>query len=165
MKKSMTDFLSQQNTKLYRFAYSLIPDELQAEQILVDAVSGLLLEQADLIERICFNREIEEKKEMLNQFLLVEVYRLIFKISCKRWSQVEGGVRIPRFYAAFYHLTLSDRALLFLYHYGQLSLLQISEIVGMDIAWTQKREKQLEQILYQEIMVDEEEIALNGVYE
>lgn len=163
----MNDFLSSYHSKLYRFAYALIPDELQAEQLLVDAIEVFLTEQHDFIERIAgrSGRKQIQDRTMVWSYFLQELYRHIFVLSCKRWSQVEGGIKIPRFYSAFYHLTLSDRALLYLYHYGQFELTAIAEIVGSTLELTKKREKQLEQVLYQEIMVDEDQLNFTGVYE
>ncbi len=158
----MNDFLSQSATKLYRFAYALIPDELQAEQLVVDAVCTVMREQQVIISRLLVHRE---REQVLYPYLIIEFYRQIFWLSCKRWGQVEDGVSIPASYATYYHLTLSDRALLYLSSYGQLSAPQIADIVGVDEDFAKNREEQLEQVLYQEIMVSDEEINFVGIYE
>lgn len=162
MKKSMNDFLSTNTSKLYRFAYSLIPDELQAEQLVVDAIGTVLREQHLITMRLMRHKD---RDEVLWPYLMIEFYRHIFTLSCKRWGQVEDGVKAPRSYELFYHLTLSDRALLFLSNYGHCSWRQLADIIGVEEDWVKNREEQLTQMLYQEIMVSDEDLKFAGVYE
>lgn len=42
--KYLESYLQKLNPELYRFAYALVPDDLQAEQLVIDALNALIIE-------------------------------------------------------------------------------------------------------------------------
>lgn len=98
---------------LYQFAYALVPNELAAEQLVLQAYQAYLLERKDL-------------NETMELFLFQRLYYLA-QSKCH-------NIRTPQLrteLAPFYSLESTQRAILFLKHKTQFSLDQMEKIVNL----------------------------------
>lgn len=119
--------------KLYRFAYHLIPDDLQAEQLVVDSLNAYLLKERKSILRRDFN--LDSKKE--TQILRRAVYKGILKYMCdigsRRSVQLLEQMKVtkPAEYEAFYALDSRIRFVIALRYDAQFTVDEIEEVVSM----------------------------------
>lgn len=115
MDSSFTEkYLHSLSPKLYSFAYALIPDDLQAQQIVLDAYSLLFIKNLDL-----------DEKDSILSLLLAHIYLL----GKKRAVQLEGSVTTNS--SQFYTLNVTERAVLFLRHHFDLDYSKIAPILDM----------------------------------
>ena len=109
--KELENYLKTLQPDLFSFSYILIPDDLQASQLIVDAIANVLIDRRELIDRILKNEKVETEKTELNHYL----YRAIYLLARKRFHQIKSSMNLNNL-EAFYHLELDERALLFLKH-------------------------------------------------
>lgn len=122
-------YLNRINSELFSFSFALIPDELQAHQVVVDSICVLMLRETSLIRELA--DETERKREIkklsnIRKFL----YKNILKLGKKRFRHVEAGLNAGTEFAPFFCLGLEDKAVLFLKHKTVFSLDDISWIFG-----------------------------------
>lgn len=100
--------------KLYGYAYALVPDELMAEQILVDATSVSLMKEKNLL--ISFSQEIATKKEALlfKKKLQLNLIKEVWFLAKKRSSELPPRFKYPENFNSFYELDLLQRSALYL---------------------------------------------------
>lgn len=119
--------------KLYRFAYDLIPDDLQAEQLVIDSLNAYLLKEKKSILR----REVDftDKKDTLTQRRAVfkGILRYMGDIGSRRAGQLNEQMKLirPQEFAAFYNLEPKIRFVIALRYDAQFSAEEIEEIVQM----------------------------------
>lgn len=113
-------YLESQTPKLYSFAYALIPDDLQAQQIVLDAHSLLFLKEQDL----------EESEDSILFTLLCHIY----KLGLKRLGQLEGSLSFRENSPQFYQLSIAQRGVLFLSHQLELDSNKMAIILGVSVA-------------------------------
>jgi DNA-directed RNA polymerase specialized sigma24 family protein len=117
--------------KLYPFAYSLIPDDLQAEQLVVDALNTYLLKERKRI----LNREIDlsHKKEslILRKSYFKGILRYLCDIGVRRSIQFNEQMKVmrPEEYSSYYSLAPKVRFVLSLRYTGPFTVEEIEEIV------------------------------------
>jgi DNA-directed RNA polymerase specialized sigma24 family protein len=117
--------------KLYQFAYSLIPDDLQAEQLVIDAVNAYLLKEKKWITA----REVDLANKKSTQILRKTVFKSVLKymadIGQRRALQLTEQMRLtrPAGYDAFYNLDPKVRMTLRLRYEAQFSVEDITEIL------------------------------------
>ncbi len=100
----------------YSFAFVLIPDDLQASQLVVDSISQLLISDREILLK-----KINDKKWMKES-----VGQKIFELAQKRFSQIRLGIDLVNEHKEnFYKLDIEERAALFL---KEVSKLQYEEI-------------------------------------
>lgn len=109
--KELESYLKTLHPDLYSFSYILIPDDLQASQLIVDAIANVLIDRRELIDRILKSEKAEAEKIELKNFL----FRAIYLLARKRFHQIKSSMNLHNL-EAFYHLELDERALLFLKH-------------------------------------------------
>ena len=111
MDKTEKDFYLSLSQKYYALAFNLIPDELQASQLLVDALHRVGL---------------EERQEDGNEINEARYVKAIFQLAKKRIHHQVA----PKQTAAYFHLNLFERAVLYLSHKKRLEPSRISEYLG-----------------------------------
>ncbi|GEM_PF-1240172 len=102
------------NEKLYQMAYCLIPDDLQAEQLVIDGVNAFLLKEAKWVAQFT-DGEVDPKKAAgLRRQLLKKILRFQFEIGQKRSFQLIEQYRtdIPSAFKKFYDLDVRVRAVM-----------------------------------------------------
>jgi len=117
--------------ELFSFGYALIPDDLQAGQLVIDALASFsalnkekLMELTDAnddeLQKICFG-EIKR-----------QIYRNMFQIGKRRCEQLPAICQEKNKFQAFYKLSVSKRAILFLKQKALVSLSDIEFITGIE---------------------------------
>ncbi len=115
-------YLSSQFNTLYSFAYNLIPDELQASQVCIDAISTLLLEDADIIDDFQNGR-----KEDLE--IRIKLNRYAYNLCQKRENQLPPLMKGDNPHNKFYELDLQKRAIISLRENSAFSIEEIEKII------------------------------------
>ena len=105
-------FLSILSSDLYSFAFILIPDDLQAGQLVVDAMQAYLITNKKNLEDF-----FQTKSSDLNVFfapIKKEVLKLIYELAKKRFHQIRLSIEDISKKEGFYHLELEEKAAIFL---------------------------------------------------
>jgi len=119
--------------KLYRFAYTLIPDDLQAEQLVIDSINAYLLKERKSI----LKREVDITSKKETQILRRTYFKSILKYLCdigvRRSLQLSEQMKVlrPKEFAPFYSLEPKVRFVISLRYEAQFSVEEIEEIVQM----------------------------------
>jgi DNA-directed RNA polymerase specialized sigma24 family protein len=119
--------------KLYRFAYTLIPDDLQAEQLVIDSINAYLLKERKSIMK----REVDITSKKETQILRRTYFKSILKYLCdigvRRSLQLSEQMKVlrPSEFAPFYTLEPKVRFVISLRYEAQFSVEEIEEIVQM----------------------------------
>jgi len=119
--------------KLYRFAYTLIPDDLQAEQLVIDSINAYLLKERKSIMK----REVDMTSKKETQFIRRTYFKSILKYLCdigvRRSLQLTEQMKVlrPSEFAPFYALEPKVRFVISLRYEAQFSVEEIEEIVQM----------------------------------
>lgn len=114
--------------KLFSFAYSLIPDELQAEQMVIDAYSLFIIREKETIESYQLDPNRRGDRTKFKKFLLKCILRDILKIALKRATQL-GQFKSEENFQAYYLLDISERATLFMRDVLGLELAEVQEVM------------------------------------
>jgi hypothetical protein len=117
--------------KLYSMAHGLLPDDLQAEQLVIDSINAFLVkESSSLLKR---GVKTTDKKEV--QLLRRNYYKMILKnlsdIGARRSFQLKEQMQIetPENYGAFYALEPKIRLALKLRFEANFSVDEIQDIL------------------------------------
>lgn len=117
--------------KFYSFAYALVPDELQAEQMVIDAYAVFLVREKKFITEFKYTGDKKEKS-ILKKFLMAHMVGELYKMGLKRSSQLRILTqRDHGQYSSFYQLKTNQRAILFLKESFKYSIEGIQEILGL----------------------------------
>ena len=117
--------------KLYRFAYILIPDDLQAEQLVIDAFNAYLLKEKKNILR----KEVDilsKKEAQFNRRIHFKgILRYMSEIGVRRSLQLSEQLKVmrPIEYAAYFCLEPKIRFVMSLRYDAQFSVEEIEEIL------------------------------------
>ncbi|MCY4524279.1 MAG: hypothetical protein OXB84_06035 [Halobacteriovoraceae bacterium] len=123
-------FLKGLNSELFSFSHALIPDDLQAQQLVVDAVHLLTVEEWELMLDYL---SLKENQGMSISFQLKKVaYKIVFNMAKRRLEQLKGGLRGLSEYAPFFVLDINQRAVLFLKYKTNFGFKFMEEIVEKD---------------------------------
>lgn len=119
--------------KLYRFAYTLIPDDLQAEQLVIDSINAFLLkEKKSIMNR---NLDLASKKEtqLLRRVYFKSILKYLCDIGTRRSVQLSEQMKVirPKEFAPFYSLEPKVRFVISLRYEAQFSVEEIEEIVQL----------------------------------
>lgn len=121
-------FIQNLSPDLYSFAYILIPDDLQATQLMIDAVGVVMIEKISILEK--WMLVIKEKSEAINEEIKKLLFRAIFEISKKRINQLKLSLTPPEGDNAFFQLDFEAKAALYLKVRGELDLNAIEFVMG-----------------------------------
>ncbi|MBY0414349.1 MAG: hypothetical protein K2Q18_09295 [Bdellovibrionales bacterium] len=129
MKKlDLEKFIQNLSTDLYSFAFILIPDDLQATQLMIDAVSTFLIQKKSLIAKwSSFNKE-----ELLGHGhdIKIHLYKSMYELSKKRYSQLRLSFKDFEENSGYFSLEFDDKAALFLKERTNFSVDVIEFILG-----------------------------------
>ena len=123
-------FLKKLNPELFSFSHALIPDDLQVQQLVVDAVHLLVVEEWELMFDFLSLKQ-NAGESILFQLKKI-VYKNVFNMAKKRSEQLRGGLRGLVKYAPFFQLDINQRAVLFLKHKTEFGFEIIEEVIGKD---------------------------------
>lgn len=117
--------------KLYRFAHALIPDDLQAEQLVVDGLNAFLLNEQKEIARREVNVEDKKDQQVLGRIYFKGILQHMGSIGARRSGQLleQMKVSIPENHTSFYSLEAKIRAAIYLRYEAQLSVDEIEDVL------------------------------------
>ena len=113
---------------LFSFSYALIPDELQAQQIVTDALTVLVLRHQELIENIFVGDA--DTRERKDRFIKVALFESTYSLASKRERQLNIGKGEESL--SFYLLPVESRALLFLTYKTNFTQNEYADILSRD---------------------------------
>lgn len=114
---------------LYSFAYVLIPDDLQASQLMIDCVQSFIIQKRPMIERMILT------KNKLVRNLLDEtksnLFQILFELAKKRYQQLKMSFSAVEQSGGFFALEFEEKAVLYLKEKAAMDLDQIEFITGL----------------------------------
>ncbi len=131
MSEHIKQFFKIKSTELYPFAYSLLPDDLQAGQLVLDAIDLILVDK-DFSDKFT---EYYDDQELLrkDQFMITTaLYSHIFRLAKIRVGQLSGSFTVPEGFGAFYRTPIENRSTIFLREKLSFSWDRIGVIIGKD---------------------------------
>jgi hypothetical protein len=132
-RKELYALLSPLSEKLYRFAFTLIPDDLQAEQLVIDSFNAhLLREKKKLIARDVDLNNKNESQILRRQYFKGILHHML-EIGVRRSVQLGEQLKVtrPQEYGPYYSLDPKVRFVMSLRYDAQFSVEEIEEIVQM----------------------------------
>lgn len=134
--------------ELYGYAYILIPDDLQAGQLIIDATQNFVLNKKFFIDKI-LNEEVS--KEVTTEIQL-RLFQAIYDIAKKRFHQIKLSFGHAQDKTNFFlSLDFEEKSMLYLRIRAMLEINQIEMIMNQDrsmiIAFlTDARMKMIQQV-------------------
>jgi DNA-directed RNA polymerase specialized sigma24 family protein len=129
-RKDFFQLLQPLTEKLYRMAYSIIPDDLQAEQLVIDALNAYLIKEK---KSILAARDLETltKKDIQvrRRFYFKGIIRYMGEIGLRRSVQLK--LKKSTDFQSFYQLEPKVRLTLSLRYDFQFTAEEIEDITGM----------------------------------
>ncbi len=115
---------------LYSFAYVLVPDDLQASQLMIDGVQSFLVQKKAFIDKILFAKN----KSSISQFEEVKlcILKIIFELSKKRYQQLKMSFQVVELKGGFFSLDFEEKAVLYLKDKVHLELTEIEYLTGLN---------------------------------
>lgn len=113
-------FIQNLSTDLYSFAYILIPDDLQATQLMIDSVSAFMIKNKFLIDKWKVADEADSLEHSTD--IRTHLYKSLYDLSKKRYNQLRLSFKDLEDKSGFYSLEFDDKAVLFLQERTDFSL-------------------------------------------
>lgn len=132
-RKTFTDMCLSLSPKLYSFAYTLISDDLQASQLVVDGLTLFLMKEKEewlLIE----DDELKDKKWEVSyrRDLMKAILGRIYEIGSKRAKHLNVKMmNVDRAESFYKNLEMSARAVSFLKYKWNMSSTEIENILKL----------------------------------
>ncbi len=121
-------FIQNLSTDLYSFAFILIPDDLQATQLMIDSVSAFMIKNKVLIEK--WKNADAELLDLRSEDIRIHLYKAMYDLSKKRYSQLKLSFKDIEDNSGFFSLAFDDKAVLFLQERSDFSMELIEFILG-----------------------------------
>lgn len=112
-------FIQSLSTDLYSFAFILIPDDLQATQLMIDSVAALLIQKKALVEQ--WSKKSSESLLDQSEEIKLHLYKTLYDLSKKRYHQLKAGLKSVEDNSGFFSLDFDDKAVLFLQERSEFS--------------------------------------------
>jgi hypothetical protein len=115
--------------ELYAYAYVLIPDDLQAGQLIIDATHNFVLSKKTYIEKVLM---VEVSTAIINEIQL-RLFQTIYEIAKKRFQQIKMSFNLPDNRDNFFlSLEFEEKSMLYLRVRAGLEVVQIEMIMNKD---------------------------------
>jgi hypothetical protein len=111
--KELQRFIQKLSPDLYSFAYVLIPDDLQATQLIIDCVQSFLIQKTILIDKLFQAKNGEAQNALLDEARL-HLQKIIFEIAKKRYQQLKVSFQDVESEIGFFSLEFEEKAVLYL---------------------------------------------------
>lgn len=112
-------FIQSLSTDLYSFAYILIPDDLQATQLMIDSVAALMIQKKSLVDQ--WSKAPADQLLENTEEIKLHLYKSIYDLSKKRYHQLRAGLKSVEDGSGFFSLDFDDKAILFLQERSEFS--------------------------------------------
>ena len=110
--EELQKYIQNLSPELYSFAYVLIPDDLQASQLMIDCVQSFLIQKKDLVEKMGQSK-IKIIKNLLEETKL-NIIKIVFELSRKRYQQLKISLSDIEGHGGFFYLDFDEKAILYL---------------------------------------------------
>lgn len=120
--------------KLYRIAYNLIPDDLQAEQLVIDSLNAYLIkEKKHILLANSFDSLSKKDIQLKRRSHFKGILHYMAEIGVRRSSQLTEQMKfsVPGEFAAFYGLAPQIRLVMSLRFDFQFTAEEIEDITNM----------------------------------
>jgi hypothetical protein len=131
-RKWLLSIIQTQLSRLYSFAFVVIPDELQASQLLIDGITQYLVKnKSTLMDITDENYEDESFQKKLKKAVLKDCLLSIYSIGSKRTKHLMGSPT-DRTEAFYLKMDCETRAVAFLKYKWHFSVDEIQISLGME---------------------------------
>jgi hypothetical protein len=132
-RKDFYQLLAPLTDKLYRFGFTLIPDDLQAEQLVIDSFNAYLLKERKTLLKKDVDLTNKKESQYLRRIHFKGILRHMCEIGARRSVQLIDQLRLslPEGYSPYYSLEPKIRFVMSLRYDAQFSVEEIEEIVQM----------------------------------
>lgn len=132
-RKDFFELVAPLSEKLYLVAYSLIPDDLQAEQLVIDGLNAFLIKEKKSILRKEFNTKDSREAQVLRKIYFKGILNYLAEIGVRRSIQMQEQTKTtrPAEFATFYNLEPKVRLIVSLRYECQFNIEEIEEIARM----------------------------------
>lgn len=118
--------------RVYSFAFALLGDELQSEQIVADAFTVFIMRDKEFLLKEEFQVEDKKQRKMILKYLSKEMTRGVYELSIKRIPHLVGSYRKNQLeFESFYQLSINKRAVMYLKEVGLYSIKELQEIFSL----------------------------------
>jgi hypothetical protein len=119
--------------RLYRFAFTLIPDDLQAEQLVIDSLNAYLIKERKGILKREVDLNNKKETQILKRQYFKGLLRYMSDIGVRRSVQLAEQMKVmrPTEFSSYYSLDPKVRFVMTLRYDAQFSVEEIEEIVQM----------------------------------
>lgn len=125
-------YLQPLTEKLYSFAYALIPDDLQAEQLVIDSVNAYLIKERKSILARTAELKSNKAMQLARRTILKSILRYMSDIGCRRAHQLQNMKMVSNTeFSAFYNLDPEARMVLKLRYESQFTVDEVEEIMQL----------------------------------
>lgn len=115
--------------ELYGYAYILIPDDLQAGQLIIDATQNFLLSKKFFIDKILHH---EASKDVMGEVQL-RLFQAIYEIAKKRFQQIKMSFNSKNNSNNYFlSLEFDEKSMLYLRVRALLEVNQIEMVMNKD---------------------------------
>lgn len=110
--EELQKYIQNLSPDLYSFAYVLIPDDLQASQLMIDCVQSFLIQKKSLVEKM----GLTKNKIVINLLdeTKLHLLRIVFDLSRKRYQQLKMSFKDVEQSGGFFSLEFDEKAVLYL---------------------------------------------------
>ncbi|MDO9182390.1 MAG: hypothetical protein Q7U04_08265 [Bacteriovorax sp.] len=127
--EELQKYIQNLSPELYSFAYVLVPDDLQASQLMIDCVQSFLIQKKVLIEKMGLTKN-RILKNLLDE-TKINIVKIIYELSRKRYQQLKISLAEVEGNGGFFSLDFDEKAILFLKEKTQFEIEQIEFITSM----------------------------------
>lgn len=124
----LEQYIQNLSTDLYSFAFILIPDDLQATQLMIDAVSAFMIQKKEFITSL--TKKGESHLLASTEDIKIHLYKLMYDLSKKRYHQLRLSFKNVEDNSGFFSLEFDDKASLFLKERTDFSMDKIEFILS-----------------------------------
>lgn len=119
--------------KLTGYAFALSGDQLQAEQMVVDAYTVFVVKEKGFLNDESFDEEDKRERIAFKKYLLIELYKELFDL-LKTRSQIPRKLSEDNYleYSAFFSLPYMKRAIIYLKETQNFSVEEIQEVFCLE---------------------------------
>ncbi|MBC7537826.1 MAG: hypothetical protein H7281_03335 [Bacteriovorax sp.] len=126
--EELQKYIQNLSPELYSFAYVLIPDDLQASQLMIDCVQSFLIQKKVLVEKMGLTKN-KIVKNLLEETKL-NLKKIVYELSRKRYQQLKISLSDVEANGGFFSLDFDEKAILYLKEKAALDLDRIEFITS-----------------------------------
>ena len=101
--EELQNYIKNLSPELYSFAYVLVPDDLQASQLMIDCVQAFLIQKKALIEKMGQTKN-KIVKNLLEETKL-NLIKIVYELSRKRYKHLKISLSDVEGSGGFFHWT------------------------------------------------------------